>query len=357
MSAPKIGFVLLSNSRNPIPSTRISVLNVIPALKEAGFNVEIVFNPDKASETPDIDGLIDNIKNQSFDFIYFQKVHGPSVESVARLLSALGIITIYGVCDIIDPGMVAVTNATIVVTEYLRTLYPTEMQHKIHVVHDGIESPDIYKSFSNILPCDIGSRLRAVLVTSTDLECVPVIGFPPKWLDLDIVGRYPPNNNYRHRFREARWKFFGSNGMRAKIEYLRFLLDPRIRRQAWDPVDVYQYMKMADIGIIPIDATPLHELGGPVPSWKVKSENRLTMMMSMGLPVVATPIPAYEAVIQHGINGFLARTRAEFLECLEALRDPALRRMVGSKARDSVLMRYSVKEQAHKLINILNSLK
>src|SRR5437870_4093220 len=36
MTPVKIGFVLLSNSRNPLPSTRIAALNMVPFLRAAG---------------------------------------------------------------------------------------------------------------------------------------------------------------------------------------------------------------------------------------------------------------------------------------------------------------------------------
>jgi glycosyltransferase involved in cell wall biosynthesis len=114
-------------------------------------------------------------------------------------------------------------------------------------------------------------------------------------------------------------------------------------------------MRQADIGIIPIDASPAHEPGSNAPKWKVKSENRLTMKMCAGLPVVATPIPAYEPVIEQGHNGFLARSRRDWIQCLEALRDPDARREIGQRARESVLVRYSMDEQARRLIAVLEA--
>lgn len=50
----RIGFVLLSNSACPLPSTRIAVLNLFPLLRAAGYDPEIVFEPADATETPDL---------------------------------------------------------------------------------------------------------------------------------------------------------------------------------------------------------------------------------------------------------------------------------------------------------------
>lgn len=75
--------------------------------------------------------------------------------------------------------------------------------------------------------------------------------------------------------------------------------------------------------------------------WMRKSENRLTMKMALGLPVVASPVPAYLDIVEQGVNGFIATTPADWHRCLAELRDPALRRSMGMRARQSVLERFS----------------
>jgi glycosyltransferase involved in cell wall biosynthesis len=245
------------------------------------------------------------------------------------------------------------TDATIVVTDYLRSLYPPELQPKILVVHDGIEQPDVCKTSWR---ADRGSRrnlLRAVLVSSDPLHELPLIVDPPEWLEVEIVGSYSPIQKRLQRVREARWKLSSRKGFHESIAYLRFLTNRRIRRVAWDPVGVYESLKRADIGIIPINTSPGPELGESSPRWKVKSENRLTLKMAAGLPVIATPIPAYEPVMEHGRSGFFARSRGDWIECLDALRDPMRRRTVGERARESVLTKYSKEEQARLLIEVL----
>ena len=79
--------------------------------------------------------------------------------------------------------------------------------------------------------------------------------------------------------------------------------------------------------------------------------------MAMGLPVIASPVPAYKDIIVQGENGYLATTRDEWLACFEALRDPQRRSAVGRKARESVIHRYSKEEQALKLLAVLRLLK
>lgn len=355
MSVPRIGFVLLSSSREPQPSTRVSVLNMLPYLRDAGFDAQILHEPDSENERPELAALDAPALARRFDIVYFQKVRGPSVEKLVRELSAAGVRTVYGLCDVLEPGMVEATDTTIVVTEFLKQLHPQALHPKIHVVHDGIEQPQIVKERGEAYRGSPGRRLRAVLVASASLAQLPVIGAPPPWLEVCIVGRYPPSGERRSRLRQIRWELSGQrNGQR--LEYLGFLFDRRIQRIAWDPVGVYEQLLQADIGIIPIDTDTSASLASAVPTWKVKSENRLTMKMAVGLPVVATPIPAYEPIVESGVNAFFARTRGEWLARLEALRDPALRAAVGARARASVLQPYSKETQARGLLAVLRGL-
>lgn len=355
MKPVKIGFVLLSNSRDPLPSTRITVLNMLPFLREGGFDPHVVFEPTQAVETPDVGDLAQRLLTGDFRAVFFQKVHGRSVEELVRRLSASGIKTVYGVCDLVNAAMADVTDATIAVTEYLKSLYPQALQPKIEVVHDGIENPNACKL---TWEDHSGSRrrpLRAVLVTSSTLTRLPVLNKPPEWLEVSIVGRYPPAAERLRRLREARWKM-ALQPPGDRLAYASFLLNPRIRRVEWDPVGVYEQLQQADIGIIPVETSTQQEAAAGVPDWRVKSENRLTMKMAVGLPVVATPIPAYEPVIQQGVNGFLARSTRDWIASLEALRDPDLRRDVGERARRSVLDQYSMQEQGRRLVAILQNL-
>jgi hypothetical protein len=350
MTPVNIGFVLLSNSDRPLPSTRIAALNMFPFLRAADFEPHILFEPVLPTETPDVSSLAERALRGGLRIVVFQKVHGSSVEELARCLSALGIKTVYAVCDLVDPGMVAATDATLAVTDYLKSLYPPAYQPKIRVVHDGIEQVDLCKMSWRT---DRGSRshpLRAVLVTSDNLDFLPVIGAPPDWLEVTIVGRYPPSGRLIQRLRDVRWKLAAKRNTRERLAYLRFLGNRRIQCIPWDVVHVYDNLRQADIGIIPIDPQDNPE------AWDLKSENRLTMKMCVGLPVIATPIPSYEAVVEHGRNGFLPRTQSAWLTCLEALRDPVLRRDIGETARQTVIKKYSKEEQARRLIQALHAL-
>ena len=346
MTPIKIAFVLCSNSRDQLSSTRISVINMLPFLREAGFDPHM-FEPEIVAERPDLTGIAQRLVDADFRIVYFQKVRGRSVEELVQRLSEASVRTVYGVCDFVDAEMTRLTDLTIIVTDFLRSRYPESLQSKVHVVHDGIENPSVFKSDWGKHWGSRGRPLRAVLVTSQHLTCLPVIVKPPPWLEISIVGRHPPTFNYVRRIQGLCREMLDERH-EQRMDYLAFLLDRRIRRVAWDARGVYRRLLSADIGIIPID--PHAD-----PRWQVKSENRLTLKMSAGLPVIASPIPAYEPVINQGVNGYLAESVQNWMDCLDALRDPRLRRRIGECARESVNVRFSKEEQARRLVEALES--
>ena len=355
MNKIKVGFVLLSSRKDPIPSTRISVLNMLPYLEKSGYEPHILFEPEYGNEEPNLTGVVDRAVALGIDIVYFQKVRGRSAVETASHLSARGIKTIYGVCDLVETEMADVTDATVVVTEYLKSLYDARLHKKMFVVHDGIENPEIcVRSYRD----HVGSRrnpLRAVLVTSHELSAIPTIERPPRFISVNIIGdykRYP----FLYAAKRVYWNFLSRPNWVDKLRYLRGLVQRDFVKTNWDIATVHQNMADCDIGIIPVDMTfdPLPRLD--VSRWQVKSENRLTLNMAMGLPVIASPVPAYKPIIVQGENGYLATTRDEWLACFEALRDPQRRSAIGHKARESVINRYSKEEQASKLLAVLRLL-
>lgn len=357
-----VGFLLLSNSRNPIPSTRIAVLNMFPFLRNANFEPKIIYEPNenRPTETPDLFGFADQIQLSGIKIVIFQKIHGASVISLVNKLKIFGVRTIYLVCDIIDNQMAFATDATIVVTDYLRSLYAPELQYKIHVVHDGIEKADITcgaMSEKGDYPCP-DETLKAIFVGSGVFYSLPVFYAPPKNWKIDMVGPYPTYDTIKERARRLSWVMlkrdtpYKRKSVKKQIVDVVSVFNPNIQYHKWSIESVYTLIRDANIGVIPIDVNADKGID-KIPVWKVKSENRLTLLMASGLPVIATPIPSYEKIIQHGVNGFFADTRKDWIECFNMLQDPELRYQIGIKARNSVVEAFSMEAQALKFIKII----
>ncbi len=333
------------------------MLNIAALLRERGVEPLVLFQPEQATETPVVDGLALRAKALEIDIVYFQKTSGQSVVAQVAALRRLGIRTVFGVCDVIDPEMTACCDATVVVTDYLRGLYPPSLQSKIFVVHDGIERPDVQRvpNRRDDVYATRARPLRVILVTSTTLETVPLIMRLPDFLALTIVGRYPARTTRASIVGAARG-VLAPSALRDRLQRVGGLLRPAFRRVDWDPVGVYDQLRRADVGIIPVDTSRNPLPGVEASYWQVKSENRLTLKMSVGLPVIASPVPSYLPVIRQGVNGFIARTRSDWIDMFAELRRPDLRRTIGAAARKAVLDRYSQRHQADLLARVFECL-
>jgi hypothetical protein len=81
-----------------------------------------------------------------------------------------------------------------------------------------------------------------------------------------------------------------------------------------------------DIGVAPLADTAFNNS---------KSDLRFRENAAAGIPAVYSRVGPYAAAVVHGETGFLASTRKEWLEALEALADdPGLRERMGKAARE-----------------------
>ena len=353
MQRKKISFIVASPLAAPLASTRISVMNMLPYLQNAGWEIDVVYEPPAPVEEPDLSGLANIILGNGSSVAYFQKVHGPSVLTEAGAVAEKGIKTVYGVCDYVDNAMAAAFHRTIVMTDFLKSLYDRNLWKKIYVVHDGIERPDLIKDHYE----QTTSRLRVVTVNSKTLSRLPVIGTPPGYIDACVVGNYAYMAKGVSHAKELWWTLGSSAVLGDKIAAAHWYFRRRFRKVHWRLESVYSELLSADVGIIPVEPEGAPVPGLRVPWWMVSSENRLTLMMAIGLPVIASPVPAYLPVIENGRNGFIAKDKREWKKCLQELRDTRLRETIGQAARASVILEYSKERQAEKLIRALESME
>jgi len=348
----RIGFVLLSNPARPQPSTRIAALNMFPALRQAGWEPVICHAPEHGTETPELALDAAQLRAQGIECVVFQKVYGPSAERLASRLRAVGIATIFLVCDVVEAAMAEATDITVTVTQQLRSLYPAHLQPRIHVVHDGIEQLDRHRGPARDFQPSVQQPLRAIIVTSAAPARLPALPRLPAWLRVRIVGAYA------RELLAPRWSMLcdlrNAPTAHAALQQLQFAFDRSLVCTPWGSDAVYAGLLAADIGLIPVDTSgPADPPQFPLPMWRMKSENRLTLMMSAGLPVVATPVPSYIDVIENGSNGFLAHTAADWTAALEALRSPARRDQIGQRARARVNEHFSQQRQATLLLEAI----
>jgi glycosyltransferase involved in cell wall biosynthesis len=106
------------------------------------------------------------------------------------------------------------------------------------------------------------------------------------------------------------------------------------RFQPWSATTYAQHLAGSDIALVPVEP-------GTDYNWH-KPAGRALLAMALGLPVVASAIPAYKAVIEQGQTGYIARPPAEWVHYVEQLaRHPTQRETIGLAARQFALNNYS----------------
>jgi GT2 family glycosyltransferase/tetratricopeptide (TPR) repeat protein len=86
-----------------------------------------------------------------------------------------------------------------------------------------------------------------------------------------------------------------------------------------------------------------------------KSSVKATTAMALGMPVLASPLQAYKEVIQHGVNGYICDTKEDWYNALVTLKDPILRKQVGTAAVEAV-KGYSLSNITKEWVDTLDSL-
>ncbi len=110
--------------------------------------------------------------------------------------------------------------------------------------------------------------------------------------------------------------------------------DLPIKGEKWSLESEVSTLEQFDIGIMPL----------PDNEWtKGKCGFKGILCMSMGIPVVMSPVGVNREIVEDGIYGYLAGSQEEWIEKLSRLiESETLRNELGNKARETVIRRYSM---------------
>ena len=101
----------------------------------------------------------------------------------------------------------------------------------------------------------------------------------------------------------------------------------------WDKEDWFLHMASCDICICPQDHW----------AFPAKSNVKVTTAISLGLPVICSPLQSYLEIIEDGKNGYLAFTLEDWGRYLLHLRSPDLRRIFVERIKQKISNFYEVK--------------
>lgn len=106
-----------------------------------------------------------------------------------------------------------------------------------------------------------------------------------------------------------------------------------VENRRWRMEGEIEYLQEPDIGLMPLKDTPRA---------RGKCAFKALQYMGCGTPCVISPVGMNAAVIDDGVDGYLAATLEEWREKLECLvTNPALRERMGRAAREKIVATYS----------------
>jgi glycosyltransferase involved in cell wall biosynthesis len=119
-------------------------------------------------------------------------------------------------------------------------------------------------------------------------------------------------------------------------------------KKTWKLEDENADLISFDIGLMPLN-DDLWSRG--------KCGLKIVQYLSVGLPVVCTPVGINSDIIQNGENGFWAANDQEWVDRLSTLiQNPDLRYQMGLKGIEKVKKEYSLRVTSEKLFHILQHL-
>jgi glycosyltransferase involved in cell wall biosynthesis len=113
----------------------------------------------------------------------------------------------------------------------------------------------------------------------------------------------------------------------------------------WTKLKEVEDLQGIDVGVYPLEDS----------QWVLgKSGLKAIQYMAFGIPTIATDVGTTSQIIKHRENGWLVKTEEEWLEGLQVLiENQELRRKLGTKARETIVNRYSTDVIKEQYLNIL----
>jgi glycosyltransferase involved in cell wall biosynthesis len=115
----------------------------------------------------------------------------------------------------------------------------------------------------------------------------------------------------------------------------------------WTAEDEIERLEEIDIGIMPL----------PNDEWsKGKCGFKGLQYMALGKPSVMSPVGVNNEIIEHGVNGFLAKTDKDWEQILiQLIDDKNLRERIGEAGRKTIEERYSIQANKSKYLSLFEA--
>lgn len=112
----------------------------------------------------------------------------------------------------------------------------------------------------------------------------------------------------------------------------------------WELISEQDDLLEMHIGIMPLKQGPWFE---------GKCGFKLIQYLALGIPTIASPVGVNSQIVIHGVNGFIASNKAEWIRYLKLLHsDSQLRCEMGKNGRKHIEDNYSLKSQSARFLNL-----
>lgn len=192
-----------------------------------------------------------------------------------------------------------------------------------------------------------GAKRIKVIPTVVDIDRYPV-SYKRKeecvrigWIGCPETSRYllPMQNILAHVCAKGDVKFIAVGSGPLPFD------DVNLEIRDWCEDREAEDVSSFDVGIMPLDETDF-ELG--------KCGYKLIQYMAAGKPVIATSIGINSQIVDHGVDGFLAKDSQEWIDAIEALKgNEQMRIHMGAAGRKKVEEKYNLNVTGPKLYSAL----
>ncbi len=316
------------------PSSRYRVLQFLPELEAAGFDVEVMETSGKFWQRLKV-----LKKAQQFPLVFIQKKLFHAFE--LKWLKAKGAQLFYDFDDAIMfrhkpvPGSYSATRHKEFVSMVNACQKVFAGNHFLEEKVKELSGDAVY------LPTVVDLDQHRMKTNWGDLQSITLgwLGSPSTLIYLDQI--LPALTELSKKYLQIELKVVSSafpevNGL------------PLIKKE-WSKEEEEADLHSFDIGLAPLNNDPWCE---------GKCGLKLLQYMACGLPTVSSPFGGQRDIIEDGKNGFSAKTLDEWQEkCATLIEDVAKRESLGREARKTVEEKFSKKQASQKLIQVLNEVK
>ena len=196
-----------------------------------------------------------------------------------------------------------------------------------------------------------GANRIEILPTVIDLEKYPITSTPKDNIfRIGWIGT-PGTSKYLTIIASALKEIFSSGDARlvlvgaGKVD----ISGVSVKHITWSEASEVEAIQSFDVGIMPLPDEPWE---------RGKCGLKLIQYMACARPVVGSPVGVNCKIIEHGINGYLAETKDEWMHALLMLKENKEQRLrMGLAGRKIVEKEYCLQVTAPLLMKMLRSVK